>query len=87
MSKCYGCDAQLIPVFRNQLCSHTGCTLEHHVTQLDDALHVIFIGGYGMFFDGYSPQMDAMFCKNCAQKIVDLFPKLDADFNKPPPTY
>jgi len=39
---------------------------------IDDGLHVIIDGGYGMYFD--IPSFTCVICKKCADKMFEIFP-------------
>lgn len=69
ITHCFGCTTALTPVFN------------HHPTkvQFNDALGVLLLGGYGMFYDDLvGPELQILLCKQCALKLCDLFPRLKA---------
>jgi hypothetical protein len=68
ITHCFGCTTALTPVFNH----------EPTKVQFNDALGVMFLGGYGMFYDDLvEPELQIiLLCKQCALKLCDLFPRL-----------
>jgi hypothetical protein len=63
---CDHCGKELEPVFLEG---------EHWIGRMaKDALDVRLIGGYGQYYDSLYGAVEILLCKECADKLIELFP-------------
>jgi hypothetical protein len=62
MAECHICKGELEPVFTDGL------------HQFENALEIIFGGGYGMFIDTMGDDPRVMICHDCAHTLCDSVP-------------
>lgn len=82
--RCDGCTRPLRPVYTT---AAADTAIVWDGLQAADALAVWFSGGYGMFFDddGAVPT-PVLLCESCADRLLELFPRLAPLLDRPADT-
>jgi hypothetical protein len=67
---CDHCEKELEPVFLDGTADN-----EYWIGKMaKDALDVRLIGGYGQYYDSLYGAVEILLCKECADKLIELFP-------------